>query len=162
MPLSPRSNESAVGFHGNPLFPFQMDSKAPQVPAIRHSAFEVSWPMVDLEFTRQFEEADLLSDTNTFPATEHCGEGSFKNSQISWKIFSKHEDTGAVIMQLLRDSWSVLKGLSLRDWADDVLDMPSTKMKLFRLYYCRLAFSLFSFLRQVPDEIAKYDSIVSV
>jgi hypothetical protein len=118
--------------------------------------------MVGSDFTGQFEEADILSNTNKFSAANHCGKGSFKDSPLSWKIFSKHEDPGAVIMQLLRDSWSMLKDLSLRDWADDVLDMPSTKMKLFRQYYCRLAFSLFSFLRQVPDEIAKYDSIVSV
>ncbi|CAG8315061.1 unnamed protein product [Penicillium salamii] len=64
-------------------------------------------------------------------------------------------------MQLLRDSWSMFKGLGLRDWADDVLDIPSTKMKLFRLYYSRLAYSLFCFLRHIPDEIAKYDSVES-
>jgi hypothetical protein len=118
--------------------------------------------MVDLEFTRQCEDVNLLSDTNGFPAAQHCREESSKDSPVSWKIFSKHEDTGAVTMQLLRDSWSTFKDLSLRDWADDVLGMPSTKMKLFRLYYCRLAFSLFTFLRQAPGEIAKYDSIVSV
>jgi hypothetical protein len=87
---------------------------------------------------------------------------SLKDSPVSWKIFSKHEDTGAITMQLLRESWNMFKGLGLRDWADDVLGMPSTKMKIFRLYYSRLAFSLFSFLRQVPDEITTYDSIVSV
>ncbi|KAJ5449505.1 uncharacterized protein N7458_005954 [Penicillium daleae] len=101
--------------------------------------------MVDLEVTRQLEDADLSSDNNGFPSAWHCRKELLKDSPVSWKIFSKHEeDTGAVTMQLLRDSWNMFKGLDLRDWADDVL-----------------AFSLFSFLRQVPDEITTYDSIVS-
>ncbi|KAJ5454038.1 uncharacterized protein N7458_004994 [Penicillium daleae] len=138
-----------------------MADRAPQVPAIRHSIFEVPWPMVDLEVTRQLEDADLSSDNDGFPSARHCRKVSLKDSPVSWKIFSKHEDTGAITMQLLRESWNMFKGLGLRDWADDVLGMPSTKMKIFRLYYSRLAFSLFSFLRQVPDEITTYDSIVS-
>jgi hypothetical protein len=118
--------------------------------------------MVDVEFTRQFEKADVLSDTNDFAAAQHSRKEPLTDSPVSWNIFAKHEDTGAVTMQLLRDSWSMFKGLGLRDWADDVLDIPSTKMKLFRLYYSRLAYSLFCFLRHIPDEIAKYDSVVSV
>jgi hypothetical protein len=115
--------------------------------------------MVDLEVTRQLEDADLSSDNNGFPSAWHCRKELLKDR----KIFSKHEeDTRAVTMQLLRESWNMFKGLDLRDWADDVLGMPSTKIKIFRLYYSRLAFSLFSFLRQVPDEITTYDSIVSV
>jgi hypothetical protein len=118
--------------------------------------------MLNLEFNRQCEEASSSNDTNAFPAAQHCRKESSKGSPASWKILSRHEDTGAVTMQLLRDSWGMFKDLSLRDWADDVLDMPSAKMKLFRLYYCGLACSLFTFLRQFPKETAKYDSIISV
>jgi hypothetical protein len=82
--------------------------------------------------------------------------------QADLESFLKACDTGAATMQLLRDSWNISRDLSLRDWADDVLDMLSTRMKLSRLYYSRLAFSLFSFLHQVPEQIAKYGSMASV
>ena len=117
--------------------------------------------MVDLEFSRQSEDGNLLTDTNTFPA-QNCNHESYDDIPVSWKFSSRHEDTGAATMQLLWDSWKIFRNMSLQDWADDVLDMPSTKVKLFKLYYSRLAFSLFSFLRRVPKEISKYDSMASV
>lgn len=85
----------------------------------------------------------------------------FAVNPFTMKIFTQHENTGQMAMQLLRDSWNIFKDLTLRDWADDVLQVPSIKVEHLRLYYNRLALSFMTFLRDVPD-ITKYHSLASV
>jgi hypothetical protein len=137
-----------------------MYDQPPQLPAVRQSTFEVSWPMVVPEIPARCK--DDIADVSQNPsATRGNGDKLFAVNPFTLKIFSQHENTGLMAMQLLRDSWNIFKDLTLQDWADDVLQMPSIKVELLRLYYNRLALSFMTFLGDVPDT-TKYHSLASV
>jgi hypothetical protein len=104
---------------------------------------------------------DIAGVPKSPSAMRGTGDKVFAVNPITLRILSQHENTGLMAMQLLRDSWNIFKDLTLRDWADDVLQVPSIKVELLRLYYNRLAFSFMTFLRDVPD-ITKYHSLASV
>lgn len=82
--------------------------------------------------------------------------------QIPWMAFLKNEDSGNMIMQLLRDNWCLLKQIHLDDWVQHAMGAPSAAITIFQTYHDRLSFSLFSYLRQFPAETERYTSIVRV
>lgn len=134
-----------------------MHDQPPQLPAVRQSAFEVCWPMAVPEIPPKCKN-EIADMSKSPPATQGK---VFAVNPFTMKIFTQHENTGQMAMQLLRDSWNIFKDLTLRDWADDVLQVPSIKVGHLRLYYNRLALSFMTFLRDVPD-ITKYHSLASV
>lgn len=93
---------------------------------------------------------------------EYQSEDCNENGATAWKTFSRDGDAGNVTMQLLRDSWSLFKELSLEHWVEHVLKMPSAAISLFESYHHRLGFSLFCFLCQAPGELEKYHDVAKV
>lgn len=139
-----------------------MEQNAPRVPAMRHSEFQFPWSLVDMDGDQRSKDAVPTNHITENSATQRSADESALDAQPRWKIFSRSEEPGPVAMQLLRDSWDLFKDLTLQDWTNEALNLPSTNMTLFKLYYSRLAYSLTSFLQQAPAEIPKYGLVVSV
>ena len=80
------------------------------------------------------------------------------DQQMPWAAFLDNEDTGSMLMRLLRDNWCLLKHLHLDDWVQHAVGAPSAAITVFQSYHDRLSFSLFRSLCQFPAKAEKYAS----
>lgn len=81
---------------------------------------------------------------------------------MPWEAFLENEDTGSMVMRLMRDNWCLLKHLHFDGWVQHAVGAPSAAITIFQSYHNRLSFSLFRFLCQFPAEAEKYTSIARV
>ena len=131
-----------------------MYDQPPQLPAVRQSTFEVSWPMIISDIPRQCKVDDVADESKNPPAARGDGEKVSAVNPLTLKISSQREDIGEIAMRLLRDSWNIFKDLTLRDWADDVLHVPSTKVEHLRLCHNQ-NFQCFTRPRVPPETVAE-------
>ncbi|ODM20078.1 hypothetical protein SI65_05064 [Aspergillus cristatus] len=85
-----------------------------------------------------------------------CSVQGMDDQQMPWETILEGEDIGNIEMQLLRDSWCLLKHLRLNDWVQHAVGAPSMAITVFQSYHDRLSLSLFCFLCRFPAKTEKY------
>lgn len=128
------------------------------MPPITEEAFNFPWSseLGDGSGIQSGVTSDGRNGTNS--PIQQIGD----DQQVPWEAFLENEDTGSMVMRLLRDNWCLLKHLHLDDWVQHAVGAPSAAITMFQSYHDRLSFSLFRSLCQFPAEAEKYTSIARV
>ena len=132
-------------------------------PINRQSTFAFPWSLEHraIDQTRDDDRVDDGIHGFEFPLPHHVHDEN-EGTAVNWKVFSRDQDAGDVVMQLLRDSWCLFKQLRLENWVEFVMGIPSATLAVFESYHNRLSFSLFCFLCHFPIEAEKYDTVAKV
>ena len=132
-------------------------------PINRQSTFAFPWSLEHraIDQTRDDDRVDDGIHGFEFPLPHHVHDEN-EGTAVNWKVFSRDQDAGDVVMQLLRDSWCLFKQLRLENWVEFVMGMPSATLAVFESYHNRLSFSLFCFLCHFPIEAEKYDTVAKL
>jgi hypothetical protein len=125
---------------------------------VRVSQFHCnSWPLSNW----MADNTHGLDNLDGIPLPSKPSSGLLQTNTPSdnWTIFSPGEDWQHIVLKLLQDSWAVFKHIRLETWVERVIGLPAASLSILETFHDRLAFSLFTHLRQYPHELEKYHKV---